>query len=210
MIRSQIVRRGVRNPRVLAAMAWAPREWFLSRDLEHDAYRDGPMPIGNGQTISQPFIVALMTEALAPGRRDRVLEIGTGSGYQTAVLAHLVRRVYTIERLPDLLVEAEVRFERLGLTNITTKLGDGAAGWPEEAPFDGIIVTAAAPRVPEPLLNQAAVGGRIVVPIGDQSEQELVILERTSGGWRERSGGGVRFVPLVSRLAFPAESSPPP
>ncbi|HKE90624.1 MAG TPA: protein-L-isoaspartate(D-aspartate) O-methyltransferase [Gemmatimonadales bacterium] len=209
MIRSQIVRRGIRNQRVLAALAWAPREWFLSRDFEPDAYRDGPLPIGNGQTISQPFIVALMTDALVPRRRQQILEIGTGSGYQTAVLAHLVRHVSTIERLPDLLVEAEVRFERLGLTNITTKLGDGAAGWPEQAPFDGIIVTAAAPRVPEPLLSQVAVGGRIVLPIGDQSEQELVILERTVSGWHERSGGGVRFVPLVSRLAFPAESSPP-
>jgi protein-L-isoaspartate(D-aspartate) O-methyltransferase len=190
-------------------MAWVPREWFLSRDLETDAYRDGPLPIGNGQTISQPFIVALMTEALGLARRHRVLEIGTGSGYQTAVLAHLVRQVFTIERLPDLLVEAEVRFERLGLSNITTRLGDGASGWPEAAPFDGVIVTAAAPRVPEPLLAQVAPGGRIVVPIGDQAEQELVILERAAGGWRERSGGGVRFVPLVSRLAFPAESPPP-
>ena len=209
MVRSQIVRRGIRSPRVLAALAWVPREWFLSRDLEPDAYRDGPLPIGNGQTISQPFIVALMTEALGPTRRHRVLEIGTGSGYQTAVLAHLVRQVFTIERLPDLLVEAEVRFERLGLSNITTRLGDGASGWPDAAPFDGVIVTAAAPRVPEPLLAQVAPGGRIVVPIGDQTEQELVILEREPGGWRERSGGGVRFVPLVSRLAFPAESPPP-
>jgi protein-L-isoaspartate(D-aspartate) O-methyltransferase len=209
MVRSQIARRGIRNPRVLAAMAWVPREWFLSRDLEPDAYRDGPLPIGNGQTISQPFIVALMTEALGLGRRHRILEIGTGSGYQTAVLAHLVRHVFTIERLPDLLVEAEVRFERLGLANITTRLGDGASGWPEAAPFDAVIVTAAAPRVPEPLLAQVAPGGRIVVPIGDQTEQELVILEREARGWRERSGGGVRFVPLVSRLAFPAESPPP-
>ena len=209
MVRSQIARRGIRSPRVLAAMAWVPREWFLSRDLEPDAYRDGPLPIGNGQTISQPFIVALMTEALGLSRRHRVLEIGTGSGYQTAVLAHLVRHVFTIERLPDLLVEAEVRFERLGLGNITTRLGDGASGWPEAAPFDGVIVTAAAPRVPGPLLAQVAPGGRIVVPIGDQTEQELVILEREAGGWRERSGGGVRFVPLVSRLAFPAESPPP-
>jgi len=204
MLRSQIMRRGIRDPRVLAALAWVPREWFVSRTLESDAYRDGPLPIGNGQTISQPFIVALMTEALAPRRVHRVLEIGTGSGYQTAVLAHLVRHVYTIERLPDLLVEAEVRCERLGLTNVTTRLGDGAAGWPDEAPFDGIIVTAAAPRVPEPLLAQVAVGGRIVAPIGDQAEQELVILERGSSGWLERSGGGVRFVPLVSRLGFPA------
>ncbi len=209
MVRSQIVRRGIRSPRVLAALAWVPREWFLSRDLEPDAYRDGPLPIGNGQTISQPFIVALMTEALGLARRHRVLEIGTGSGYQTAVLAHLVRQVFTIERLPDLLVEAEVRFERLGLSNITTRLGDGASGWPDAAPFDGVIVTAAAPRVPEPLLAQVAPGGRIVVPIGDQTEQELVILQREPGGWRERSGGGVRFVPLVSRLAFPAESPPP-
>lgn len=209
MVRSQIARRGIRSPRVLAAMAWVPREWFLSRDLEPDAYRDGPLPIGNGQTISQPFIVALMTEALGLSRRHRILEIGTGSGYQTAVLAHLVRHVFTIERLPDLLVEAEVRFERLGLGNITTRLGDGAPGWPEMAPFDGVIVTAAAPRVPEPLLAQVAPGGRIVVPIGDQTEQELVILVREAGGWRERSGGGVRFVPLVSRLAFPAESPPP-
>ena len=208
MVRSQIVRRGIKSPRVLAALAWVPREWFLSCDLESDAYRDGPLPIGNGQTISQPFIVALMTDALVPRRPHRVLEIGTGSGYQTAVLAHLVHQVYTIERLPDLLVEAEVRFERLGLTNITTRLGDGAPGWPEAAPFDGIIVTAAAPRVPEPLLTQVTVGGRIVVPIGDQAEQELVILERQAGGWRERSEGGVRFVPLVSRLAFPAEWPP--
>lgn len=204
MVRSQIMRRGVKSPRVLAALAWVPREWFVSRALEPDAYRDGPLPIGNGQTISQPFIVALMTDALAPRRTHRVLEIGTGSGYQTAVLAYLVRHVYTIERLPDLLVEAEVRCERLGLTNITTRLGDGAAGWPEQAPFDGIIVTAAAPRVPEPLLGQVAVGGRIVVPLGDQAEQELVILERERSGWRERSEGAVRFVPLVSRLGFPA------
>lgn len=204
MVRTQIMRRGIRSPRVLAALTWVPREWFVSRNLEPDAYRDGPLPIGNGQTISQPFIVALMTEALAPHRTHRVLEIGTGSGYQTAILAHVVRHVYTVERFPDLLVEAEVRCQRLGLSNITTRLGDGAAGWPEEAPFDGILVTAAAPRVPEPLLAQVAVGGHIVVPIGDQAEQELVILERESGGWHERSGGGVRFVPLVSRLAFPA------
>ncbi len=208
MVRTQIARRGIRSPRVLAALAWVPREWFLSRGLERDAYRDGPLPIGNAQTISQPFIVAFMTDALAVDRRHRVLEIGTGSGYQTAVLAHLAHQVYTVERLPDLLVEAEARFERLGLTNITTRLGDGAAGWPDEAPFDGIIVTAAAPRVPEPLRTQVATGGRIVAPIGDQAEQELVILQRNADGWQERSGGGVRFVPLVSRLAFPAESPP--
>jgi protein-L-isoaspartate(D-aspartate) O-methyltransferase len=200
---------GIKDLSVLRAFDLTPRHLFVPTGMRHRAYEDSALPIGNGQTISQPSTHARYLEQLRLTGKERVLEIGTGSGYQTAVLAHLVRHVYTIERLPDLLVEAEVRFERLGLTNITTKLGDGAAGWPEEAPFDGIIVTAAAPRVPEPLLGQVAVGGRIVVPIGDQSEQELVILERASTGWHERSGGGVRFVPLVSRLAFPAESSPP-
>src|SRR2546426_922190 len=170
--------------------------------LHAEAYEDTPLPIGSGQTISQPYIVALVTAALAPPRRGRVLEIGTGSGYQAAILAHLARRVYTIERRPDLLVEAEERFRRLGLTNIETRLGDGAAGWPEEAPFDGILVTAAAPAVPPPLLAQLASGGRLVIPIGDLSLQELVIYERTPSGIEERRAGGVRFVPLISRLAF--------
>ena len=178
----------------------------LAPPLAAQAYRDGPLPIGNGQTISQPYIVAMMTEALAPRRTHRVLEVGTGSGFQTAVLARLVQHVFTIERLPDLLVEAEARFRRLRLGNIDTRLGDGAAGWPEAAPFDGILITAATPRVPEPLLGQVAPGGRIVAPVGDQVEQELVILERRGEGWVERGAGGVRFVPLVSRLAFPAES----
>ena len=206
MVASQLAARGIRDCRVLAAMACVPREWFLPPQLADEAYDDAPLPIGSGQTISQPYIVALMTAALAPRRGDRVLEIGTGSGYQTAVLAHLGARVYTIERLPDLLVEAEERFRRLGLTNIETRLGDGAGGWPERAPFDGIIVTAAAPAVPPPLTQQLAVGGRLVIPIGDLGAQELVILEREpaggGGGLVERRAGGVRFVPLISRLAF--------
>src|SRR5213083_3217048 len=151
MVLRQLAGRGVRDQRVLAAMRWVPREWFLPPHLAGDAYNDAPLPIGSGQTISQPYIVALMTECLAPRRGDKVLEIGTGSGYQAAVLAHLGARVYTIERLPDLLVEAEERFRRLGLTEIETRLGDGAAGWPEAAPFNGILVTAAAPAVPPPL-----------------------------------------------------------
>jgi protein-L-isoaspartate(D-aspartate) O-methyltransferase len=182
-----------------------PREWFLPPHLASAAYDDAPLPIGSGQTISQPLIVALMTEALAPRRRDSVLEIGTGSGYQTAILARLAGRVYTIERLPDLLVEAEERFRRLGLTNIETRLGDGAAGWPEHAPFQGIIVTAAAPSVPTPLTEQLAPGGRLVIPIGDLASQELVILQRGPAGFVERRAGGVRFVPLISRLAFTEE-----
>jgi len=206
----QLAGRGVRDQRVLAAMRWVPREWFLPPRLAGDAYSDGPLPIGNGQTISQPYVVALMTERLAPRRRSRILEIGTGSGYQTAILAHLAGngRIFTVERLPDLLVEAEERFRRLGLTNIETRLGDGAAGWPEDAPFDGIIVAAAAPRVPEPLLAQLAPGGRLVIPVGDLASQELVILERPVNGERlvERQAGGVRFVPLISRLGFTEDS----
>ena len=202
MITSQIANRGVRNRRVLAALAWTPREWFVPPPLAADAYEDAPLPIGNGQTISQPYVVALMTAVLAPRRRDAVLEIGTGSGYQTAILARLAARVYTVERLPDLLVEAEVRFQRLGLTNIETRLGDGARGWPERAPFQGILVTAAAPRIPPPLLEQLAIGGRLVIPLGDLATQELVIVTRGRDGWTERRAGGVRFVPLVSSLAF--------
>ena len=209
MVVRQLAGRGVRNQRVLAAMRWAPREWFLPPQLGADAYSDGPLPIGNGQTISQPYVVALMTERLQPQRRSRILEIGTGSGYQTAILAYLANRgkIFTIERLPDLLVEAEERFRRLGLTNIETRLGDGARGWPEEAPFDGIIVAAAAPRIPEPLLEQLAAGGRLVIPVGDLASQELVILERpvNGGGLVQYQAGGVRFVPLISRLAFTEE-----
>ena len=209
MVMRQLAGRGVRDQRVLAAMRWAPREWFLPPHLARDAYNDAPLPIGSGQTISQPFVVALMTERLGPRRTHRILEIGTGSGYQTAILAYLTGngKVFTVERLPDLLVEAEERFRRLGLTNIETRLGDGAAGWPEEGPFDGIIVTAAAPRVPEPLAAQLKPGGRLVIPVGDLATQELVILERSKNGEGlvQQQAGGVRFVPLISRLAFTEE-----
>jgi len=209
MVMRQLAGRGVRDQRVLAAMRWAPREWFLPPHLARDAYNDAPLPIGSGQTISQPYVVALMTERLVPKRTHRILEIGTGSGYQTAILAYLAGngKVFTVERLPDLLVEAEERFRRLGLTNIETRLGDGAAGWPEEGPFDGIIVAAAAPRVPEPLAAQLKPGGRLVIPVGDLASQELVILERSRNGEGlvRQQAGGVRFVPLISRLAFTEE-----
>ena len=210
MVLRQLAGRGIRDERVLAAMRWAPREWFLPSHLATDAYNDAPLPIGNGQTISQPYVVALMTERLEPKRTQRILEIGTGSGYQTAILAYLAAsgKIFTVERLPDLLVEAEERFRRLGLTNIETRLGDGAAGWAEEAPFDRIIVAAAAPRIPEPLTSQLAPGGRLVIPVGDLSSQELVILERPTGGERlvQHQAGGVRFVPLISRFAFTEEN----
>jgi protein-L-isoaspartate(D-aspartate) O-methyltransferase len=204
MVARQVAARGLRQPRVLAALSWVPREWFVPTPLAADAYQDAPLPIGNGQTISQPYVVALMTAALAVRRRDRVLEVGTGSGYQTAVVARLVASVFSVERLPDLLVEAEDRFRRLDLTNIYTRLGDGAEGWPAHAPFDGILVTAAVPGIPTPLTEQLAPGGRLVVPIGDLATQELVIVTRSPAGnaFQERSAGGVRFVPLISRLAF--------
>ena len=209
MVMRQLAGRGIRDQRVLAAMRWVPREWFLPPHLAGDAYSDAPLPIGNGQTISQPYVVALMTQELKPRRTDRVLEIGTGSGYQTAVLARLVPggKIFTIERLPDLLVEAEGRFRRLALTNVETRLGDGASGWAEQAPFNGIIVAAAAPRIPGPLVTQLAPGGRLVIPIGDLATQELVILERpmNGGSITQRGAGGVRFVPLISRLAFTEE-----
>jgi protein-L-isoaspartate(D-aspartate) O-methyltransferase len=207
MVATQLSCRGVHDRRVLAAMAWVPREWFLPPHFADEAYDDGPLPIGSGQTISQPLIVALMTQALAPRRGYRVLEVGTGSGYQTAVLAHLGAKVFTVERLPDLLVEAEERFRRLGLSNIETRLGDGAGGWSERAPFNGVIVTAAAPGVPQPLTEQLAPGGRLVIPIGDLVTQELIIVERGPTGLTERRAGGVRFVPLISRLGFSEEPS---
>ncbi len=202
MIARQLAGRGIRHRRVLAAMARTPREWFLPPQRVGDAYHDGPLPIGSGQTISQPYVVALMTAALDPDRHDRVLEVGTGSGYQTAVLARLVHRVYTIERLPDLLVEAEERFRRLRLSNIETRLGDGASGWPAQAPFDVIVVTAAAPRVPAPLVEQLAPGGRLVIPIGDRVSQDLLLIRRGPAGLEQARAGGVRFVPLISPLAF--------
>lgn len=203
MVRNHLMARGIHARRVLAAMAWVPREWFVPPQHRRAAYDDRPLPIGNGQTISQPYVVAWMTAHLAPRRRERVLEVGTGSGYQTAVLARLAGRVYTTERLPDLLVEAEDRFRRLGMGTIERRLGDGAVGWPEQAPFDAIIVTAAAPAIPAPLLDQLAPGGRLVIPVGDAGAQELVIMQRRSDGrLEERRAGGVRFVPLISRLAF--------
>jgi protein-L-isoaspartate(D-aspartate) O-methyltransferase len=202
MVATQLAPRGITDRRLLAALASVPREWFLPPHLACDAYDDAPLPIGSGQTISQPYIVALMTQSLGVRRGDRVLEIGTGSGYQTAILAHLGARVCTIERLPDLLVEAEERFRRLRLGTIETRLGDGAGGWPERAPFQGIIVTAAAPSLPPPLVAQLAMGGRLVIPLGDLTTQELIILTRTPDGVDERRAGGVRFVPLISRFAF--------
>ena len=203
MVASQIWGRGVADRRVLAALATVPRHLFVPPSLLGAAYDDAPLPIGHGQTISQPYMVALMTAALRPRRTHRVLEIGTGSGYQAAVLAHIVARVFTVERLAPLAAAAEVRLAGLGYGNVAYRVGDGSEGWPEEAPFDGILVTAAAPDVPAPLLSQLAVGGRLAVPVGGLGIQTLTLVQRTDAGIEQWTEGGCRFVPLIGRHAFP-------
>ncbi len=196
MVERQIRARGVENPRVLEAMRTVPRHRFVPEPFRGDAYADRALPIGGRQTISQPYVVAVMTEALDPQPRDRVLEVGTGSGYQAAVLSLLVERVFTIEILPELAEGARERLAELGHDNVTVIRGDGYRGLPDEAPFDGIIVTAAAPSVPAPLLDQLAMGARLVIPVGKHL-QELKVLERTEAGIQTRSLFAVRFVPLT-------------
>ncbi len=202
MVKKQIARRGISDRRVLSAMASIPREMFVPENQQHLAYADQPLPIGLGQTISQPYIVALMAEKACLTRRSKVLEIGTGSGYAAAVFAKIADHVWTVERLPELAGSAQKRFEILGLGNVTTVTGDGAVGLPASAPFDAIIVAAAAPFAPEPLLAQLSVGGLLVIPVGDRSFQDLCIIERTTEGYSERSAGSCRFVPLISPEAF--------
>jgi protein-L-isoaspartate(D-aspartate) O-methyltransferase len=202
MVAAQIRRRGVRDRRVLAALATVPRHAFVPPALLAAAHDDAPLPIGQGQTISQPYMVAVMTAAIAPRRHHRVLEIGTGSGYQAAVLAHLVREVFTVERLGTLSAAAAERLARLGFRNIAFRVGDGADGWPDAAPFDGILVTAAAPDIPPALLDQLAPGGRIAVPVGDLAMQVLTIAERGCAGVRRWTEGACRFVPLIGPHAF--------
>jgi protein-L-isoaspartate(D-aspartate) O-methyltransferase len=196
MVRDQIAARGVKDPRVLEALGRVARERFVVSGAESLAYQDSPLSIGHGQTISQPYIVAVMSEAAAIGPTDVVLEIGTGSAYQTAVLAELAREVYTIEIIPELAMRAEALLRELGYGNVHTRLGDGYAGWPEHAPFDAIVVTAAPPSVPEALQQQLAVGGRLVVPVGTD-DQELRVIERTADGLTQRRLMPVRFVPMV-------------
>lgn len=193
---------GVTDPRVLDAMSWVPRELFMAPLFQDRAYENVALPIGRHQTISQPQVVGAMTQALKVGERMKVLEVGTGSGYQAAILARLCRRLYTVERHEPLLRDAESRFARLGLTNITARLGDGMKGWREQAPFDRIMVTAAAAKIPENLVAQLAPGGIMVLPLGDQTEvQELVCLYRNANGYRTETLFPVRFVPLLPGVA---------
>jgi protein-L-isoaspartate(D-aspartate) O-methyltransferase len=188
---------GITNQRVLDVIAATPRHIFIDEALAHRAYEDTALPIGHGQTISQPFIVALMTQTLLNQPRARVLEIGTGSGYQTAVLAALVKQVYSVERIQPLIDRARERFRAMHLRNIRLKYDDGNLGWPEHAPFDGILVTAAARTVPEALVAQLAIGGRMVIPVGDDTAQRLRVIDNTVDGLREESLEYVRFVPLL-------------
>lgn len=188
---------GITDTKVLSAIERLPREFFVSDVFQGQAYDNSALPIAHGQTISQPYVVAFMTQALELGPRMKVLEIGTGSGYQTAVLAQLCRRVYTIERYRSLLVEAEQRFAALKLGNITAITADGSLGWPEQAPFPRIIVTAAALDIPHVLVEQLDVGGLMIVPVGDQDAQEILRVEKTEDGIDVRSLLPVRFVPLV-------------
>ena len=202
MVETQIAARGIKDDRVLSAMRKVPRHLFVEEALRDQAYADHPLPIGEGQTISQPYIVALMTEALELKGHERVLEIGTGSGYQTAILAELARWVYSIERYPRLLERARKILEELGYTNILLRLGDGTRGWPEAAPFEAIIVTAAGPRIPEPLVDQLAEGGRLVMPLGDEWSQYLVKIVKKGGTLYRQTLEGVRFVKLVGEYGF--------
>ncbi len=195
----QLRKRGIKDAQVLSAIERTPRDLFVPEQFEEQAFDDHALPIECGQTISQPYVVAFMTQALGVGPRMKVLEIGTGSGYQAAVLSRLCRRVYTIERYRTLLTQAEARFRKLDLNNITTKTGDGTKGWPEQAPFDRIIVTAAAESVPDDLIHQLKIDGWMIIPIGRSAEdQTLVRIKKTEDGLIEEPLLPVRFVPLVA------------
>ena len=197
MVREQIAARGVKDERVLNAMSKVPREEFVPQNLRAASYDDGPLPIGYDQTISQPYIVAFMTEQLRPGATDRVLEIGTGSGYQAAILAELVAQVHSIEIVEALGKSAETTLQRLGYKNVEVKTGDGYKGWPQHAPFDAIIVTCAPDHVPKPLVDQLKEGGRMIIPVGGYGAQELYLLEKANGQLRQGAVLPVRFVPMA-------------
>jgi protein-L-isoaspartate(D-aspartate) O-methyltransferase len=202
MVRTQLIPRGIRDPRVLQAMKEVPRDRFVPEPMRPFAYQDTPLAIGNSQTISQPYIVALMTEALELNGEDKTLEIGTGSGYQAAVLAKLSKTVYTVERIAALSKSARKVLDELGYTNIYQKISDGTLGWNENAPYDAIMVTAGSPDIPDPLISQLKEGGRLVVPIGDRESQELIKIVRKGDSYYKESMGGVRFVNLIGEYGW--------
>ena len=202
MVRHQIEARGITDPLVLTAFRTVPRHLFVSEALRDQAYGDYPLPIGEQQTISQPYIVAEMTQALELHKDDRVLEIGTGSGYQAAILAEIVYRVYTVERIRSLYIQARKLLDKLRYHNIVMRCGDGTAGWKDESPFDAIIVTAGAPDIPEKLLSQLAEGGRMVVPVGNQHSQDLIKVVKDKKGIHKSNLGGCRFVKLIGEQGW--------
>lgn len=203
MVQEQVVNRGITNPRLIETLLKVPRHLFVQEAMAAQAYSDGPLPIGEKQTISQPYMVALMTEQLELTGNEHVLEIGTGSGYQTAILASLARRVWTIERIRPLAMQARKVLDSLHLLNVNIKVGDGTLGWPEEGPFDAILVTAGAPAIPETLAAQLAPGGRLVIPVGNESTQTLLRIRKLHDGTiQQESSVGCRFVPLIGQQGW--------
>jgi protein-L-isoaspartate(D-aspartate) O-methyltransferase len=204
MVTTQLAARGIHDPAVLEAMGKVPREKFIPEDKERYAYEDAPLPIAQGQTISQPYIVALMSEALDLSPEAKALEIGTGSGYAAAVLSRIADQVFTVERHPELARYAKSRYQQLGYTNIQVHVGDGTRGWEEHAPYDGIVVTAGGPAIPQPLLEQLKVGGRLVMPVGVEfNAQQLLLVTRTSTEeYQQENLGSVRFVPLIGEAGW--------
>ncbi len=201
-MRDQLIARGITNPRLLEAMGELPRELFVSPRWRDQAYEDGPLPIGSEQTISQPYVVALMTQCLELTGKETVLEVGAGSGYQTAILAKLARHVYSVEKYSGLAARAQAVLESLEIENVEITVGDGSVGWVERAPFDGIIVTAAAPAMPAPLLSQLRARGRIVIPIGSRYDQYLEVWQKRGDAWHIEKSLPVRFVPLVGEWGW--------
>ncbi|MDT7043093.1 protein-L-isoaspartate(D-aspartate) O-methyltransferase [Candidatus Nitronereus thalassa] len=198
MVREQIIARGVTDSQVIQALRQVPRHEFVPESEKEQAYEDHPLPIGFGQTISQPYIVAFMTEALKLQPHERVLEIGTGSGYQAAILSHMVNKVFSIEIVEPLAERAKDTLTHLGLTNVKVRAGDGYQGWPEEGPFDAIILTAAPEHIPQPLLDQVAIGGRLILPLG-KAVQQLLLMTRTRDGWHKEKLLPVAFVPMTGK-----------
>jgi len=203
MVTRQIEQRGIRTPKVLSAFRAVPRHLFVPEELQQAAYEDTPLPIGFSQTISQPYMVALMTDLLCLRGDETVLEIGTGSGYQAAILCKLSAWVHTIERIPQLAQQALVNLMKIEIENVTVHVGDGTEGWPQGAPYRAVIVTAGAPRPPAPLLDQVAEGGRLVIPVGQPGDQVLEVWHRISGGWTHEAVVPVLFVPLIGKHGWP-------
>jgi protein-L-isoaspartate(D-aspartate) O-methyltransferase len=205
MVEEQIISRGIKDAKLIAAMKKIPRHLFVEEALQNQGYSDYPLPIGEKQTISQPYMVALMTEALLLTKKDKVLEIGTGSGYQTAILAELSEKVFSIERIRPLAIRARKLLYELGYFNVEIKIFDGTFGWIEESPFDAIIVTAGSPDIPQPLIDQLAIGGRLVIPVGDVIVQDLFRVTKTEEGVKKEDLGGCRFVKLIGKYGWENE-----